>query len=520
MSTFTPPDLIAAGVKAQSSHINDLRNACVSAFADIPSSSELTGGIINYAVSTGSSNAYIVDLTNAPASYFDGLSVDFKANHANTGAATVNVNSLGVKSLRRQNGSALAAGDILENKIYSFRYNSTSGYMEMQQLAIGSMADVTTVGGIADDVTTVAGISSEVATVASNDANITTCAGAIDSITGAPAQAAAAEASAVSSAASATISLNASRFKNKLYNGGFNVWRRGTSFTSATTPANSDGTYLMDRWILLSDGNDAVDVTQESTVVPTGAKYSAKFDVETINKKFGIVQILTNDDSVEMIGDTVSLSLQARISSGATIGALRAAVISWQGTADSPTKDVVSAWGAVGENPTLAASWTYEGSGSLSLTTAFQTLEIENVSIDTASTKNVAVFIWSDDVTTTLGDFLYIGNVQLEKRSESTTFEVLPIAETVSLCEYFYRIVRVGFRLYNASNPVSSRFTASFGKMRTTPTTTVTAVLETNLTDSAVTEIADNYIEMAATSIAVGAIYGKYNIALDAEIGV
>ena len=59
--------------------------------------------------------------------------------------------------------------------------------------------------------------------------------------------------------------------KNALVNGGFRVVQRGTSFTSTSTPANDDDTYLLDRWLLLSDGDDIVDVSQETTVVPSGA---------------------------------------------------------------------------------------------------------------------------------------------------------------------------------------------------------------------------------------------------------
>src|SRR3990167_304736 len=75
--------------------------------------------------------------------------------------------------------------------------------------------------------------------------------------------------------------------RNALINGDFRVAQRGTSFTGATTPANSDDTYLLDRWILLSDSNDIVDVTQ-STDAPTNGLNSIALDVETVDKKFGI----------------------------------------------------------------------------------------------------------------------------------------------------------------------------------------------------------------------------------------
>ena len=49
--------------------------------------------------------------------------------------------------------------------------------------------------------------------------------------------------------------------KNAIINGDFKIAQRGTSFTAATTPLNDDDTYLLDRWKLLSDGDDVVDCT-------------------------------------------------------------------------------------------------------------------------------------------------------------------------------------------------------------------------------------------------------------------
>ena len=39
--------------------------------------------------------------------------------------------------------------------------------------------------------------------------------------------------------------------RNYLLNPDFSVAQRGTSFTSTSSPANSDDTFLLDRWILL-----------------------------------------------------------------------------------------------------------------------------------------------------------------------------------------------------------------------------------------------------------------------------
>ena len=226
--------------------------------------------------------------------------------------------------------------------------------------------------------------------------------------------------------------------KNAIINGCFRVSQRGTSFTSATIPANSDDTYLLDRWILLSDGNDIVDVSQETDATIANPSHNIKLDVETANKKFGIITILEQKDSRRFIGQTVSLSFKAKIT-GTTINAIRAAVLSWSSTADTVTSDVVNAWGGAGTNPTVVANWNLENTPAAltAPTTSWATYKIEGIAIDTASATNIAVFIWTDDVTMDIGDFLHIADVQLEIGSVATAFEFRPYQQELDLCQRY-----------------------------------------------------------------------------------
>ena len=83
---------------------------------------------------------------------------------------------------------------------------------------------------------------------------------------------------------------------NFIINGDFSVAQRGTSFTAATTPANDDDEYLLDRWLVLSDGDDIVDVTQ-GTDGSVGNGTYLQADVETAQKKFGFFTVLENKDT-------------------------------------------------------------------------------------------------------------------------------------------------------------------------------------------------------------------------------
>jgi hypothetical protein len=70
-------------------------NADVHMFQDL-----VVDKTINFGLDTTTSDDYIVSLPVAPAAYTLGMQVMFQAVTANTGACTLNVNSLGAKSLK------------------------------------------------------------------------------------------------------------------------------------------------------------------------------------------------------------------------------------------------------------------------------------------------------------------------------------------------------------------------------------------------------------------------------------
>ena len=261
-------------------------------------------------------------------------------------------------------------------------------------------------------------------------------------------------------------------FKNRIINGGMNIAQRGTSFTS-TSSANNDDTYVLDRFYILSDGNDIIDVTQ-TTTVPTGAQFSIGLDVETVNKKFGIAQIIENANCFDVIGGNVTLSFQAKVSSTTKLDNVKCAIVAWSGTADTVTSDIISAWNVEGTNPTLIANATYENTpANLNVTTSFATYSV-TANVDTASTSNIIVFIWSDVTDTTLGDFLYITGVQLEKGSTATSFDYRPYGTELALCQRYYQKMSTDSRAmsngYNTST-TAGRYTKPFiVAMRTAPT--------------------------------------------------
>lgn len=232
--------------------------------------------------------------------------------------------------------------------------------------------------------------------------------------------------------------------RNRLINGDFTIAQRGTSFTSSTLPANNDAAYHLDRWYILSDGNNVVDISR-STDAPTGQLYSCALDVTTINKKFGIAQVIEQKNCVDLIGNNVSLSFKAKVSSTTNLTNIKAAILSWSGTADtlSTSRDVVSAWNTGGTTPEFGVTnVTLENTpANLSVTTSWATYKVENVAIDTANTKNIIVFIWSDVLVTAGTDILYITDVQLEAGTVATSFERMLYQDSLNQCQFYLQLL-------------------------------------------------------------------------------
>ena len=79
----------------------------------------------DYATSGGSSNAYTLAIDAQYVAYAAGDVFKFKSNFANTTTATLNVNSIGAKTIKRPDGTALIANDIRSGQIVEVIYDGT-----------------------------------------------------------------------------------------------------------------------------------------------------------------------------------------------------------------------------------------------------------------------------------------------------------------------------------------------------------------------------------------------------------
>lgn len=115
----------------------------------------------SYAADAQANDTYVITLDPVPTSLVNGMTLRFKANTANTGPATLNVNGLGALAIVTGLDTPLVTGAIAANQVCVVTYNSTGAVWQLinpkQILSVGftngntskNAADVSTTQNIA-----------------------------------------------------------------------------------------------------------------------------------------------------------------------------------------------------------------------------------------------------------------------------------------------------------------------------------------------------------------------------------
>jgi hypothetical protein len=144
-------------------------------------STHIVPGPIAYVATTGSANAYVAAPSPALTALTTGSWLALKANHTNTGAATLNVNSLGAVAIRKQTDTALEAGDIRSGQVFWVTYDGTYWQLTspegLARKTYGEAAGTTNAYTLTltDIVTTLAALTGRVLLFKANAANTGAC---------------------------------------------------------------------------------------------------------------------------------------------------------------------------------------------------------------------------------------------------------------------------------------------------------------------------------------------------------
>ena len=144
---------------------------------DYARASQVMDGTLTWPTVAGTGDAITLAHSPAQTAYTTGMVIRFKAGASNTGAVTVNVDSLGAKSLKTLAGAALASGDLAAGYIVNATYDGADFRLHAP-VASGIITGVTAGTGLSGGGTSGA--------VTVNLANTTVAAGAYGSASAVP----------------------------------------------------------------------------------------------------------------------------------------------------------------------------------------------------------------------------------------------------------------------------------------------------------------------------------------------
>jgi len=204
--------------------------------------------------------------------------------------------------------------------------------------------------------------------------------------------------------------------RNLIINGGFDVWQRGTSFTTTTA-------YTADRWHW-SNGS-AVTVSRTtfaSTDNNPGGKYYLRIGANSTSHSTSGVSLRYHIENVTSVAPNTSITLSYWIRSSE--------VTSWK----SQVWERYNGWTDYAQlashTDTISSSWTKI---TQTFTTAARTGKtiVDGANTLTLQLQNNSAFTGTNTID--------IANVQLEVGSVATPFEYRSYGEELALCQRYYQ---------------------------------------------------------------------------------
>ena len=242
--------------------------------------------------------------------------------------------------------------------------------------------------------------------------------------------------------------------KNKIINGDFGVWQRGTTINTG----NSDYIYGPDRWAAFFYGSNTTTMSQQ-TFTPGAAPvagYEAQYFARFVSTNTGTAFRQSIEDVRTFAGNTVTVSFWAKAASAIT---MTSSYAQFFGSGGSSPVDVT------GSSHSITTSWVrYSG-----------TVTLPSISGKTIGTGSALRLVFSAAVTNTNID---IWGVQLEYGSKATPFETATgtIQGELAACQRYYE---TSYDIGTA--PATATETGSYGFCGSTNNSTATYLTYANV---------------------------------------
>lgn len=229
-----------------------------------------------------------------------------------------------------------------------------------------------------------------------------------------------------------------SGFRNKIINGSFEIWQRGTSRTYLNA-----GSFRADRWTVNQYQNAAHQQVSVTPVTGMQTRYALRSGSSTVAEAGGGARMWVNTtlesaDSIPLRGQTVTLSFWVRFSSATCSSSTGTAYGNWTSSITYYTSTTDASTATTGPSSSTDTTIT---NGSLPTTWTKYTI----TGTVPSNANNVGVqFGFAGLGNTASNDAVWyeVTQVQLEQGSVATPFEQRPIDTELSLCERYFQLWR------------------------------------------------------------------------------
>ena len=304
--------------------------------------------------------------------------------------------------------------------------------------------------------------------------------------------------------------------RNKIINGNFDVWQRGTSFSASG--------YGADRWRSYYTGGTTTAYTRQEftlgqTDVPNNPRYYTRLVVTSDSSADSRASFNQKIESVRTFaGQTVTVSFWAKADASKD---LLVELLQYFGTGGSPSSFVI----ATPQKFAISSTWT-------KYTKTFSLPSITGKTLGTDGNDYLDLAFWIDAGSDYNSRTLSLGNqsgtfefaqVQVEEGSKATDFEHKSIGQTTRECQrYYVNRIEIGATGYATSSGQTARCLTSVVfpvSMRAIPTVTTSTSSVGNVSAVGPAQlVSGESCLFKGTSGAAGSTFFKGDAKLDAEL--
>lgn len=422
--------------------------------------SQIQGGTDKLITVTGT-DTLTGSLTPALTAYAAGNQFSFVVANTNTGAVTINIDGVGVKSITKSGSTALAAGDLTANSIALIEYDGTR--FQLINVATGNVTGPAsstanaiptfsgTTGKIIQNNSGVKIVSNNITMDGSTSGTLTVAASAIAG-TNTLTLPATTGTVAVSSVSTDYILSPYTGFKNRIINGAMVIDQRNAG-ASVTATSTSSFAYTVDRFSYRATAASKFTVQQNAgSVTPPagfinylGVTSSSAYSVSA-SDFFSISQLIEGLNVADLAWGTanavtVTLSFKVYSSLTGTFGGSIANNVFGRSYPFSYTISSANTWTSISVTIPGDTSGTWLTTNGIGM--------LVNFGLGVGSTNSGTAGAWAGaqyfaptgatSVVGTNGATFYITGVQLEKGSTATSFDYRDYGRELEMCYRYFR---------------------------------------------------------------------------------